>query len=668
MTRPAGLLLFALLALCLAPAQAQAREPLRVPDIADFYQRVLTLPGAALSAAPGEAATGKPLPVFSVLYVYDRQQIGGATWVQVGSKPAGSGDGWLPADRTQDWRTMLVMQYAPRSIRERVLVFGGRDQLESVVSDAQGIDRAKQLEAQLAAGKADGTGLVAAEPAEPVDYGKRPYVMPILDWKTGRFPGDKPVLMLDLASVTAGAPVSGGAVAPAPPQPVATTKDMKIAIVFLLETNKSMQPFLDRVRDAVVQLHNDLARDGTLDRVRFGVVAYRGTLAHDPRVEYTTRIFQKLDPAANPDEIMKVLPQIKEAVAETPGWDEDAFAGMYDAMTELDWRPYAARFLIQVSDSGALPGKSPFAKYHDIDLDNIVELANRKGVAIFPMYLLTPQGSLYPASRRRATYQYKVLGTQTGDPAVNKFSAIPGGSVDAFATAMAEFGKTIRTAVSGIPVQRPIQPPPCCAGPAAPPSAAPEPAATPSALAQSIMNEVFRTQLEFIGSRAGLTAPTFVQGWVADRDLTQPDLRALDVKVFLTRNQLNGLAQSLSGVVDSAKQASLSQDTFFDLLQSLSATMAGDPNRQTPGSFTNLADSNLLPSYLKALPYRSKVLRMSRDTWTNAGMTGQQLWIDELEYKLKQYQDMYQDTRAWIDFGSGDPGDAVYPVPLDTLP
>lgn len=664
MMRPMRLALLAAALLCLCAGAGRAREALKVPDIPDFYQRVLTLPDAKLSRAPAEAASGPALPIFSVLYVYGRAKVGAADWVEVGSKPVGSGDGWLPAERTQEWRSMLVMQYAPRSVRQRVLVFGDRSELEAMVADPQGVEQAKQLEAKLATGAAEGTGLVAAEPAEPVDYSKRPYVMPILNWKPARFPGDRPVLLLDLASATAGAADAAGRVTPAPappPMPAPPPTHMKIAVVFLLDTTISMQPYLDRVRDALVRLHDELKQDGTLDRVRFGVVAYRNTTALNPHVEYVTKVFQKLDLTGDPDEVVKTLAAVQEAKVATPGWDEDAFAGMYDALTQLDWAPYAARFLISVSDSGALSGKSKYAKYHDVDLDNIIELANRKGVALFPVQLMTPESARHAALRIRAVHQYKALGSQTGDPAVSKYVPIPAGSVATFASTMAEFTKTIRMAVSGAKLQPGPPPAPAAAS-------TPAPADTPSALAHAVVNEIFRTQLEFIGSRAGLQAPAFLQGWVADRDLTQPNLRALNVKVFLTRNQLNGLAQSLSHIVDSAKQADLSQDTFFDLLRSLSATMAGDPNRQAGGNFVNLAESNLLPSYLKALPYRSKVLRMSRETWVNAGMTGQQLWIDELEYKLKQYQDMYQDTRAWIDFGSGDPGDAVYPVPLDALP
>jgi serine/threonine-protein kinase PpkA len=139
--------------------------------------------------------------------------------------------------------------------------------------------------------------------------------------------------------------------------------------------------------------------------------------------------------------------------------------------------------------------------------------------------------------------------------------------------------------------------------------------------------------------------------------------------VFLTRDQLNGLGASLSGIVEQAKRASLSPQTFFDNLQSLSATMSGDPSRQGfTGAFSAIAGSNLLPSYLKALPYRSKVLRMTQQIWLELGVSGQQEFINDLEYKLRCYRDIEEDNASWVDLGNGDRGGAVYPTPIDLLP
>ncbi len=645
------LLALCLLVLGLSPgvAVAESREPLKVQEIPEFYQRVLTLPGAALTKEPGGGA-GKALPIFSVLYVYDRKNASGADWLEVGAKSSGGGDGWIPADKAQDWRSMLVMQYAPRAKRERVLMFNDKAQLQKIVEAADGPDAARRLLADVAAKKSDPSLVVAIEPEKPVDYGKKPYVMPIIDWKADEFADGTRTLLVQVASANAKNPEPPGK---------AELAGFKVAIVFVLDTTISMQPYIDRVREAITHMYEGLQEDKTLASVSFGIVAFRNSLQSDKRIEYVTRVFQKLDPATDPKTLLANLAQVKEATVRTPGWNEDAFAGMYDALNTLDWEPYHLRVLVPVSDAGALAGNDKLASRPGVDVDNIVELANRKRVSVFPVYLRTPQGDAHPKERETAEKQYLALGTRTIDPAVNKYTPIEAGSVEQFGKAISAFVAMIRTVVRDSAQSQMVQ---------KPPSAAPGDSA--ANMTQALINEVFRSQIEYVGSMTGTTAPPFFKAWASDRDLVAPNaqLRSLDVKVFLTRNQLNGLAQSLKHITDSAKQASLAPGTFFDLLRSLSATMAGDPNRQTPGSFQNLAESNLLPAYLKALPYKSKVLRMSQEQWSSFAMLEQQQFIDELEYKLKAYHDMYEDVHAWIDFGAGDPGQAVYPVPLDTLP
>jgi len=208
---------------------------------------------------------------------------------------------------------------------------------------------------------------------------------------------------------------------------------------------------------------------------------------------------------------------------------------------------------------------------------------------------------------------------------------------------------------------RPIEPP-------TPPSPASDEDVA-ARIGQTLVNELFRAQLEYLGTVAGTPAPSFFRAWASDRDLVNPALPALRVRVFLTRNQLNDLGASLSNIVSEAKRGSLSPQTFFDNLQRLSAITSSDPRRQGAyGPFSSIEESNLLPAYLKALPYRSKVLRMTQEIWLELGLSGQQEFINELEYKLRSYHDIEQDNTSWVDLGGGDRGSEVYPVPLTELP
>ena len=183
-------------------------------------------------------------------------------------------------------------------------------------------------------------------------------------------------------------------------------------------------------------------------------------------------------------------------------------------------------------------------------------------------------------------------------------------------------------------------------------------------LAELLVNELFRVQQTYVGEKLGTDAPPFVRGWAADKDLGNPRNDALKVAVFLTRNQLNNLAQSLRDVVDAAKRAQLAPQTLFDQLRALSAATAVAPGQRKAES---IAEAGLLPSYLKLLPYQSQLLRLTQQSWLDQGFSGQQAIISALEFKLRAYADINA-SDVWVDFGAKDPGQVVYPVPLDLLP
>ena len=121
------------LATAASPVLAQARKPLVMEGHRDFYQRVLTLPGAQLRAEPASTAriAGDRVPTFSILYVFARRTVDGTPWLEVSASPDGRDPRWLRASEAQDWAVMLVMQYAPPGQRQRVLFFNDASRLSS---------------------------------------------------------------------------------------------------------------------------------------------------------------------------------------------------------------------------------------------------------------------------------------------------------------------------------------------------------------------------------------------------------------------------------------------------------------------------------------------------------------------------------------------------------
>jgi serine/threonine-protein kinase PpkA len=639
------------LSLCimLGPIAANGSvQPRTVPELPGFYQRVLALPEAKLYAEASDksAVRQAKVPPFDVLYVYDCKPNDCTRWLQVGAKADGSIDGWIDAAHAQDWRSMLVMQYAPRGQRNRVIMFKDERALEAFVANDDGAVRAKSVIDEVEAGRADPNMLAAVEPKEAINPHAAFYLMPILSWKEARFANDTPTRLLQIASVNHPPP-------PPPPPP-----KFRVGIVFVLETSHSMGPYLKRIKQMLRETYRALEAAGTADRVSVGLVGYRTNGDRDKRLEYTTRVFQELSLSARPSDILAHLDDIHEARAESPGWDEDAIAGLYTAMNEFEWEPYAARIIVIVADSGAIRGNNPLARNAGIDIGNIVEIAGRKNIVIFPVYLMTPEGDKF-GNRGRAMAQWHTLG-RTGDTTRDKYTGIR--AIGAFGAAVDRFSKTLVESIGTLAANHPIERPAVYPTPVNDDDSA-------AGMGQSLVNELFRAQAEYLGTVAGTSAPTFFRAWASDRDLINPALPALQVRVFLTRNQLNDLGSSLSGIISEAKRASVSPQTFFDNLQRLSAIMSGDPNRQSStGAFSTIGGSNLLPTYLKALPYRSKVLRMTQQIWLEFGLSGQQEFIDELEYKLRSYRDIEEDNASWVDLGGGDRGSDVYPVALTELP
>lgn len=694
----------------ISPVIAQSGpEALKVPEAPELYRRVLILPEAKIQEEPGEnyANDFATLPAFSVRYIYGEKQIDQDRWVQIGEEPFGGGSGWVKGTFTEDWKSMLVMQFAPRGQRKRVLFFKDKEGLETSIGVEVPEDRFEELYNSVAGGAPDKELLAAIEPQAAIDASQRPYLMPILDWAPGEYENGSEITLVEVAGLNAGGEGGAeegssalgegagqpGAVPSAPElpgaggEPSGDLSEFKLGIVFVIDTTQSMGPYIDRTYQAVEAVYNQLAQDGTIDKASFGIVGYRDDVSYDPNIGYVTKVFQELNPNAPREAVLENIRKVKAAKTPTEGWDEDAVAGLYTAINEMDWNPYAGRLIVLISDAGARVGADPRAAHQNLAMTNVREMADAKRIAIFPMHLRTDRAE-YVGNVPLAESQYRSLGT-TGDPNVNKYTGVDRGALDTFSSFVGDFAGQVRVSLRDASQGRTVTPEGLddlfeqqdpflddlyddpfeeeTADPDAEENNTQEADTPETDMGRMAVNEIFRAQMEYIGTRDGEQLPPFYRAWTSDRNLPNPQLAALSVRVFLSRNQLNGLAQSLRGIVDRARAAELDPGSFFGLLQSLSATTSNDPNRND-GAFENLSESTLLPAYLSQLPYRSKVLQLTQDDWLNWGMTGQLEFIDELELKLTMYQQMNDDTDRWVDFGSEDPGQAAYPVPLYALP
>ena len=98
--------------------------------------------------------------------------------------------------------------------------------------------------------------------------------------------------------------------------------------------------------------------------------------------------------------------------------------------------------------------------------------------------------------------------------------------------------------------------------------------------------------------------------------------------------------------------------------------MGRDPSVVGREDARNLVELGLLGEYLDGLPYQSKIMTIDEDFWHELSIGDQQAFIDELKAKVNLYETYHDDIDRWIPLGDEriEPGDKVYPVPLEDLP
>lgn len=660
------------------PASAADTKPLLQPGKKTLYQRVLTTPGCALSAAPD--AAGKPQPAFSRFYVYERKKAGKLEWLNVGPDSYGKTTGWLKADCTVEWKQQMTLAFTNPSGRDRMLFFRQKDTLEQILAAPDAKPILKPIREKLA-GKGRDPRVVAQEPEYAVDLQQNFYLLPVLGAEETFTENGFQVRMLNVASVSKS---DSDKKAPAKAEPASAAKPSEkqqppqenmlkgfsAAVVFVIDSTISMGPYIDRTREAIKKVYSRIEQEQLLDQVKFGLVAYRSSTKAVPGLEYVSKMY--VDPVSVKDgkDFLGKVAELKPADVSSKLFAEDAYAGVMQALDEVNWNEFGARYIVLITDAGAVAGDDPLSST-GLNADQVRLEAKYRGVAIYALHLKTAAGKNDHAN---AETQYNDLAM---NPFLNKPLYYPveagdvgnfGKKVDALADAITG---QVKAAYSGEDA----------AGSAA--SADPgyvkngkndkspaQPAAKPAdPLAQDTALLGHAMQLAYLGELTGATAPPVFEAWISDRDLEKQNLPTTDVRVLLTKSQLSDLSDVVKKIADAANEGLISPANMFEQLRSVAATMGQDPNQLKQKSAANLGELGLLGEYIDGLPYMSDVLSLDEETWKSWEGLEQEKFIRRLNTKLKYYQRYNADVDRWVSLAPGsDPRDHVYPVPLEALP
>lgn len=625
------------------PAGAQlpvdnGSHPLLMPGKKTLYQRVLSQPGATLREQPGGSggSGGTAIPTFSVLYVYQRQDQNGQPWLQVGAASDGQPEGWLPASQASDWKQSLVLKFTERSGRDPVMFLRDPKTVEKLLANP---GSARKALAQAQANPGDNSQVLALEPKASAVPQDRFYLLPIFDAKESFDQNGLPVQLLNIASIDPGqaAATSTGAAAQA----------FRTGVVLVVDTSMSMQPYIDQVNEVVGGIQQRMAERGELGSVDFGMVGFRNNVKKTPGLEYLAKTLIPLGKGSDPQVFLNQARQVKATSVNSASFDEDAFAGVMQAVDEMDWSPYGARVILLITDAGALRKNNPLSST-GMNEAEVRQAAAGKQIKIFALHLQTPAGA---RDHGFAEQQYRTLTADANPRIADLYVPVPGGDVARFGERVGEIGAVFADLAHQVRQ-----------GQALP---SPQLAGAPSLVDKSAAVG-YAMHMDFLGRHDNNRAPALVSAWTADRDLANPALPAFQVCVLLSKLQLNELQQSLKLIVDAARATKTSPKDFFQQIASASAYMSRDPSALRLGG--NLAASGVLGEYLQGLPYRSKVLGMTQDLWLSLSVGEQEDFIDELESKIRLYETFHNDVANWVRFGNAEPGDALYRVPLSTLP
>lgn len=645
--------------------------PLLMENKKNLYQRILTMPEAALyPQAKHIQRNAVQLPVFSVYYVYTRiNDEYNEKWVQVGLDRRGNKVGWIKENKTLDWSQRLTLTFRDLDDgQDRALLFKDKASAEALAANSN-LNQYQKIYNAAVDGKAlANSPVVAIQPAEKIDIRDNFYLIPIHSYEE-IFLKDSTARLLEVSSIPLREEIkkittnseSNKVVS----TPFETTENIDendtyaAGITFVIDSTLSMQPYIDRTRKAVRKIFDDINKADLLGNVNFGLVAYRDNVNVAPNVEYVTRQYVNLKQGEKSIKFMKQVAGLEATEWSTKGFIEDGYAGVYEAIKGMDWSPFAARYIVLITDAGSREANDPLSKT-GLDVNKLRKIAQEKNIAIFVMHLLTPAGKI---NHKDAETQYKALSDY---PGIGSFYyGVPTGNLN-------EFGKVIE----GLSSQITAQVGQMKKGTKKDVLVKADPG---KAQMQDLTSKVERLgyalRMRYLQNKQGESAPDVFKAWLIDKDFKDPEKRTVDVRVLLTRNQLSDLHIILKQVLDTAEKGVISPKNFLNELKSLAATtsrtpeLLGGTTATTAGEGQSLAEMGFMREYIDGLPYTGEVMNLSLDEWESWSVKRQISFLQRLEDKINYYQTLHHNVDQWVSLKDGSiDGDSVFPVPLEMLP
>ncbi len=665
------------------------------------------------------------VPAFQSFYVYDKKastsDLNPLGWYQVGTDNRGTVVGWMNSGDVFEWKQTMCLSYTHPEGRHPVLMFEKKQEVEkyATMDPVQRKQAVEKVYADIDSGRiTKDFPVVTVEPKMAVDITKQFYLLPILSFEKIQI-DNREGRILQLAAVTKGGATAREssdirknkgyletATETTAQEAARVIKNAAIDVVWVMDTTNSMMPYITQTLKAVENASKRITDNPDVARsVKFGIWGYRDSL-EIPGIGYNVKNYTpKLEQI---DAFNTILHTVDITKVGSEGYAEDVFSGVNSAITETAWTPNAIRFVILVGDA---PSHEPGHKWNASgqSSETLRKLADEKNISLIAIHIKDPQAENYhqltqeqftTLSKNKGVLESSYYSTPSDDLA--GFEQATKDMINVIITSLeqskaqvsspavpaSDFTTTTVTATApdgdqGNAVTAPAVPTsdfttttattagPATAKPAnldlsdnqkpAPANGAPAGAAS---LASGALHAAF---VQWIGSQAGAQAPRDVVAWVMDKDLLATDIQALEVRLLINKRQLDSLRETLTTILKAGRTGQISGDDFFSSLQAAAASTARDPDMIKRAN--SLAQTGLIPEFLQGLPYSSRIMDMNNELWASWSVDAQDMFLADLEARIMAYETIHDAPEGWVQLNkSDDPGDYVYPIPLDLLP
>ena len=688
-----------------AAAQSTDRKPLLMEGKTTLYQRVLSTPACLLHEKADASDAGRTVPALSQYYVYGEQ----GNMYEVGSDSIGTVSGFMKKDCAVPWKMQLALMFTNPANRNRALIFEQETALDQIIDNEDGASRYKKLYDQVAKTKT-ADNVISIEPEEYVDYQQKFYLLPILNSVESMYPDGSLVYKHEIASITAkeaanaasattaetagsstagsagsqGSAAGSGTAADAGTKTAAAGADktpaagadpaaqagdptivsFKSAVVFVIDSSISMRPYIERTKKAVNSIYKSIESAGLNDSVHFGLVSFRADTRKVPGLEYTSKVYLRPGEASTAEEFNKKVASLDQAKVSSSQFDEDAYAGIDMALKEVNWNDYGGRYIVLITDAGAIGG-SDRESSTGLDAAALRMEADHYGAAIYTMHLLTSSGK---KTHKKAREQYEDL---SFNQVLNKplYYPVNAGSVESFGSMVDTLSRSLTNQVQLATQGMMAAGSSLSATEEQPAEPAPEKATQEqnNALQEDSRKLGLAMQLAYLGRVKGTESPEFLKGWMYDRDVDDHNKQVCAPVVLVNRNQLSDLYNLVNGVLQAGIAGQLSSEDMFTQLQALAAQMGRDPSQLSKSS--SIGEMGIMGELLDELPYKSTIASMNVEDWNNMGSQEQEERVRALENSLKYIQHCAGDNDRFIRLNEdADSSEEVYPIPLEALP